>query len=107
MPHCNLQYPGRNHQPGNRFRPGWPWDHAVIAVTAVACLVSGLVMGWLTRSVLVTAQISHAQERMQRKVRYWQSETVRARATAERLARRLAAGELPPDESGWLPPDGY
>jgi hypothetical protein len=39
--------------------------------------------------MVVTASISFSQERMERKVRYWQAET--ARAEAERLARAVIA----------------
>jgi hypothetical protein len=41
--------------------------------------------------VVVTASISFSQERMERKVRYWQAETARAEAEAERLARAVIA----------------
>jgi hypothetical protein len=41
--------------------------------------------------IVVTASISFSQERMERKVRYWQAETARAEAEAERLARAVIA----------------
>jgi hypothetical protein len=68
----------------------------VTGTVAVACIVTGLITGWLLRTVAVMAEISHSQERMQDKVRYWQSEAVHARHLAERLARQLRALGYPP-----------
>ena len=62
---------------------------AVIA--AAAGLVIGLFLGWLLTTTFAVAAISRAQERMQRKVRYWQAQTARARTKAERLADLLEA----------------
>lgn len=60
-------------------------------VIAVVSFLSGTIGGgWLTM-VVVTASISFSQERMERKVRYWQAETARAEAEAERLARVVIA----------------
>ena len=69
---------------------------------AMACLVTGFIAGWLLRSVFVMAELSRLQERMQRKVSYWQRETARVRSIAEQLARQLAAhtGHFP-DERDW------
>lgn len=68
---------------------------------ALACFVTGFIAAWLLRTVLVMAQISWSQERMQRKVRYWQGEAIHARAVAEQLMRLLAASKgrepEPPD----------
>jgi uncharacterized membrane protein YciS (DUF1049 family) len=58
---------------------------------ALACFVTGFAAGWLLRTVFVMAQISWSQERMQRKVRYWQGEAIHARAIAQQLSRQLAA----------------
>jgi hypothetical protein len=58
-----------------------------------AALFTGLFVGCLVMAIYADAAISRAQERMQRKVRYWQAETARARRDAERLARRLATRE--------------
>ena len=67
-------------------------------VVALTGLLGGFFAGWLCRSILVMAQISHAQERMQRKIRYWQSEAALARSVAEGLWSRLAVdGTLPWD----------
>lgn len=76
------------------------------AVVALASLVTGLLMGWLLRATLVMAQISRAQERMQRKVRYWQSEAAYARQAAERLARHLVAGTVLPGDGPDRPSGG-
>jgi hypothetical protein len=62
-------------------------------LVAAACFVTGLVTGWLLRTVVVMAEISRSQEWMQEKIRYWQSETLYARHQAERLASRLRAFE--------------
>jgi hypothetical protein len=69
----------------------------VTAVTAVISVIMGIAIGWCISSVITSATVSHSQERMQRKVRYWLAETARARATADELARELAArqGSLP------------
>jgi hypothetical protein len=63
----------------------------VTGTVAVACFVTGLITGWLLRTVVVMAEISRSQERMQDKVRYWQSEAIHARHLAKRLARQLTA----------------
>jgi hypothetical protein len=66
---------------------------------ALACLITGLVAGWLLRSAFIRAEISRMRERMQQEVNYWQGKTTRARSTADQLARQLAAqtGHLPTD----------
>ena len=63
----------------------------VSTLLAVACLVIGLFLGWLLTTTFAVAAISRAQERMQRKVRYWQAQTASARTKAERLANLLEA----------------
>ncbi len=60
-------------------------------VIAVVSFLSGTLGGWWLTMVVVTASISFSQERMERKVRYWQAETARAEAEAERLARAVTA----------------
>jgi hypothetical protein len=58
------------------------------------------------RTGFVMTQISWAQERMERKVRYWQGEAVHARAVAEPALRQLAAhAGRAPEPTDWLPPD--
>jgi hypothetical protein len=61
-----------------------------------AALVTGMFVGWVLTLVYANAAISRAQERMQRKVRYWQAETSCAREAADRLARQLAARDRCP-----------
>jgi hypothetical protein len=61
--------------------------------------------GWLLRTVAVMAEISRAQEHMQAKVRYWQSEAIYARQLAERLARQLRALSYPPRPDQFEPQD--
>ena len=68
------------------------------AVMAVASITMGLVLGWWITAVIAAAVISHSQERAQRKVRYWQAETARARAIADQFAREAAARERLPSE---------
>jgi hypothetical protein len=60
----------------------------VIAVVAAASFITGAAVGWLLAMIAASAAMSFSQERMQRKVRYWQAETAlaRAQAKAERLA---------------------
>lgn len=72
------------------------------AILALGCLAVGFFVGWLWQAIFVVAQISRSQERMQQKVRYWQSEAAHARAVAGHLAKRLAASEgLFPDGQHW------
>jgi hypothetical protein len=74
----------------------------VTAVTAVFSVIMGLVLGWCITLVVTSASVAHSQERMQRKVRYWQAETARARAEADHLAREVAAREgLPSAPGDW------
>ena len=56
-------------------------------VIAVVSFLSGTLGGWWLTMVVVTASISFSQQRMERKVRYWQAETARARAEADRGPR--------------------
>jgi uncharacterized membrane-anchored protein YhcB (DUF1043 family) len=76
--------------------------HGACPVTALLAAASGLViglfLGWLLTTTFVVAAISRAQERMQRKVRYWQAQTnywqgqtADAYTRAERLADLLKA----------------
>jgi hypothetical protein len=74
----------------------------VTAVTAVVSVIMGLVVGGYITAIITSAAISHSQERMQRKVRYWQTETARARARADELAREVAAREgFPAGRDDW------
>jgi uncharacterized membrane protein YciS (DUF1049 family) len=70
----------------------------VTATVVAACFTTGLIAGWLVRTALVMAEVARSQERMQTKIRYWQSEAVHARHRAERLTCRLRALECPTDD---------
>ena len=74
----------------------------VIAAIAVASFVTGAAVGWLLTMIAASAAMSFSQERMQRKVRYWQAETAlaRAQAKAERLAREAITPGNPPPRPG-------
>jgi hypothetical protein len=59
-------------------------------VLALGCFVTGFIAAWVLRTAYKMAEISWWQERMQRKVCYWQGEAIHARAVAEHLTRQLA-----------------
>jgi hypothetical protein len=50
-----------------------------------AAIVTGLFLGWWITLTVALAAMSRSQDRMQRKVRYWQTEAGRAQAAAEQL----------------------
>jgi hypothetical protein len=62
----------------------------VTAAVALGCFVTGFAVAWVLRTAFKMAEISWWQERMQRKVRYWQGEAIHARVVAESLIRELA-----------------
>jgi hypothetical protein len=64
-------------------------------IVVVAGLLVGLLLGWCVTMVITLATVSRSQERMQRKVRYWQAETARAQAEADRLAGAAASRRMP------------
>jgi uncharacterized membrane protein YciS (DUF1049 family) len=72
---------------------------AILPMTAA--FVMGLFIGWLLTAFFAVAAISRSQERMQRKVRYWQAETASARLEAERLARLMEAHGVRPTPGSW------
>ena len=74
----------------------------MIGIIGAASIIMGLILGcWITM-VIMAAEISLSQERMQRKVRRAQVETARARATADQFADEAAAIEsLPPERADW------
>jgi hypothetical protein len=72
-------------------------------ILALACFVTGFIAAWLLRTVYVMAQISWSQERMQKKVRYWQDEAARAHDRAARLVGQLAASGSQAHESADWP----
>ena len=72
------------------------------ALPLAAGFVVGLFFGWLLTTSVVLAAISRSQQRMQRKVLYWQARTAGARAEAERLTNLLEAhGLLPKPPGSW------
>lgn len=64
------------------------------ALWVVAAAVIGGLLGFALTAAYAAAAMSRSQQRMERKVRYWQAETARAREIAERLARQLGARDL-------------
>jgi uncharacterized membrane-anchored protein YhcB (DUF1043 family) len=64
-------------------------------IVVAAALIIGLFMGCLLMIVYATSAVSRAQERMQRRVRYWQAQTARAREMADQLARQLPEPDQP------------
>jgi len=56
-----------------------------------AALISGLLLGGLLTRSYASSAISRSQERMQRKIRYWQAEAARAREAADQTAQQLSA----------------
>jgi hypothetical protein len=73
---------------------------------ALACFVTGFIVAWLLRTAYVMAETSWSQERMERKVRYWQSEAIHARCVAENLLRQLEASTGHPAEPADWPGPG-
>lgn len=65
-------------------------------ILAAVSIIIAVILGWWIAMVFRTAVASFSQERVQRKERYWQDETARARAAASRLAEEKTAGERPP-----------
>jgi hypothetical protein len=72
---------------------------AILPMTAA--FVMGLFIGWALTAAFAVAAISRSQERMQRKVRYWQAETASARMEAERRARLMEAHGVRPTPASW------
>jgi hypothetical protein len=73
-----------------------------VVLPLAAGFVVGLFFGWLLTTTIVLAAISRSQQRMQRKVLYWQAKAAHAHAEAERLANLLEAhGLLPKPPESW------
>jgi hypothetical protein len=72
----------------------------VTGIVVVAGVIMGLFLGWCVTMVITLALVSRSQERMQRKVRYWQAETARAQAEADRLAGAATQRATPPGPGG-------
>jgi hypothetical protein len=72
-----------------------------VILALAAGIVIGLFVGWLLLTIFALAAISRAQERMQRKVRYWQAQTASARSEADRLTEILEAHGLRTSLETW------
>jgi hypothetical protein len=78
------------------------------ALIVVAGILTGAFAGGCLAMAATFAVVSRSQERMQRKVRYWQDETTRVRAGAQttaRLADREPVPDPPPDRPAQPLPD--
>jgi hypothetical protein len=60
-----------------------------ILLLMAAALFCGLFLGCVLTHSYISTQVSRSQERMQRKIRYWQAEAARAREAAEQITREL------------------
>jgi hypothetical protein len=60
------------------------------ALIVVAGILTGVFVGGCLVMAAAFAVMSRSQERMQRKVRYWQAETTRVRAGAQAIAEAAA-----------------
>jgi hypothetical protein len=63
--------------------------------------VVGLFLGWVLTTTFAAAAISRAQQRMQRKIRWWQGKAASAQMEAERLAHLLEAHGSYPGPGPW------
>lgn len=69
---------------------------AMITILALACFVTGFIVAWLARTIVVMALISRSQERMERKVRYWQGKAATAEEIVQQLTLTASGGSEPP-----------
>jgi hypothetical protein len=77
----------------------------MIGILAAATIIIGVILGWWIAMVFTTARASFSQERMLRKARYGQDETVRTWTVAGRLADETLASEHPaPGREDWPQP---
>jgi hypothetical protein len=79
----------------------WGGRPETALLSLAAAVVTGLFLGCVLTATYASAAMSRSQERMQRKVRYFQGEAARARQEAERLQRLLDARRTwrePPSE---------
>lgn len=89
-----------------RILPGLPEARAVIGTFALACFITGSIVGWLLRTGYVMTQVSWAKEQMEHKVRYWQSEAIYARTiAADALCQLAAMNGQAPEPADWPAPD--
>jgi hypothetical protein len=76
----------------------------ITVLMVLARVASGLLLGACLSTAITFGMISRSQERMQRKVNYWQAEAAQAQAEADQLTgdvtphRRLPPG---PDHEPW------
>ena len=63
-----------------------------------AAIVTGLIVGWWITVTVAAAAMSRSQDRMQRKVRYWQAEASRAQAQAEQLTHAAVEQLIGPEQ---------
>jgi hypothetical protein len=76
----------------------------ITVLMVLAGVASGLLLGACLSTAITFGMISRSQERMQRKVNYWQAEAAQAQAEADQLTgdvtphRRLPPG---PDHEPW------
>jgi hypothetical protein len=73
----------------------------MVALALAAGFAIGLFLGWLLTTTVALAAISRSQQRMQRKVRWWQARTASAQMEAERLAHLLEAHGLQTPQGSW------
>ncbi len=74
-------------------------------IAVMAGVILGLFLGWCVTMVGTLALVSRSQQQMQRKVRYWQAQTARAQAEADRLASEaMPRRTMPPgpDREPWV-----
>jgi uncharacterized membrane protein YciS (DUF1049 family) len=72
-----------------------------IMLPLAAGFAIGLFLGWLLTTTVALAAMSRSQQRMQRKVRWWQARAASAQMEAERLAHLLEAHGLQPPQGSW------
>jgi outer membrane lipoprotein SlyB len=60
-------------------------------IVVVLATLIGAVTGCVLTMTIATAAIAHSQDRMARKVRYWQAETARAREALQRARSGIGA----------------
>lgn len=74
----------------------------MIGFLALAAFVTGSMLGCIVYAVYTAAAVSRSQERMQRKVRYWQIAASSARTRAEQFNKEPAAyADREPETLEW------
>jgi nucleotide-binding universal stress UspA family protein len=72
-----------------------------VLLPMAGAFATGLLIGWVLTAAYAVAAMSRSQERMQRKVRYWEAQTAYANEKAERLARLIEAHGIRPTPASW------